>query len=73
MLAQLYAVKAQMEAVVAAITAVIVAVEHQQTPEPMLDFAECPHPQELRRDTTTATGKHTFLCLACNVEVEGVA
>lgn len=62
MLAQLYAIRAQVDAA-------ILAAEGE--PPAM----GCPHPAESRRDTTTtnSAGTRTFFCLACNTEVEGVA
>ena len=59
LLAQLYALRAQLDAV-------IVSLEGAEV--------ECAHPTEHRRDTTKmGSATHTFLCLACNREVEGVA
>lgn len=63
-LAQLYALRAQVEALIA-------LEEMGMTPPP--PQLECPHPEEKRRNTSVMGGPRTFLCLQCGQEVEGTA
>lgn len=59
-LAQLYALRAQLDAL-------IVAEEAHAEEVP----AECPHPPESRRDASTMGGGRKFKCLACGQTIEG--
>jgi hypothetical protein len=63
-LAQLYALRAQIDAMIALEEAEFQAVAKQ---------AGCPHPSEARRDITTMGTDRQFKCLACGETVKGVA
>lgn len=64
LLAQLYALRAQLDAV-------IVGVEDVASLE--AQSGHCTHPPERRRDATTMGGPQKFKCLDCGKTVEGVA
>lgn len=60
-LAQLYALRAQLDALIVTEEAAL------ETP------SECPHPPDQRKDATTMGGPRKFKCLACGQTVEGIA
>lgn len=60
-LAQLYAVRAQIDALILAEEAAVAP------PEPV----GCPHPIERRQNVTTMGGPPKFLCMVCQATVEG--
>lgn len=60
-LMQLYALRAQVDA--------LIASEESDLPE----ATGCPHPEEKRRDTSVMGQERSFLCLACGQVVKGVA
>lgn len=62
LVAQLYALKAQIDAVIFTIEADQPDNGESQT---------CTHPEDKRRDATTAGGPRQFLCLACGQTVLG--
>lgn len=62
-LVQLYAMRAQLDALILAEESAI------ETEQPL----ECPHPEHLRRDASTMGGPRKFKCLACKQTVEGIA
>jgi hypothetical protein len=62
---QLYALRAQVEALIMAAEAEIGASQPVST--------ACPHPDEKRRDATTAGGPRQYLCLVCGQTVMGAA
>lgn len=59
-LAQLYALRAQLDALIVTEE----AAAHDLG-------SECPHPPDQRRDTTTMGGRRTWKCLACGQSFEG--
>jgi hypothetical protein len=63
-LMQLYAMRAQLEAVIATEEA-----EHGT----ILEAAGCPHPEDKRVNTTTFGTEPTFKCMACGEFVKGQA
>lgn len=60
-LLQLYAMRAQLEALIAGVEA------EEQPPEPDPSTLGCPHPEEQQRDASTG-GRRRIFCLACQTE-----
>jgi hypothetical protein len=64
-LAHLYGLRASLDAVIG-------TLEHVAVGGPP-DPGTCEHPDNARRDVTTAGGPRRFLCLLCQQEVLGIA
>jgi hypothetical protein len=67
----LYAIRAQVEAQHALITAALSVLVGEPAAEPPVEQdASCRHPPEQRINTSTQGGKQSFFCRACGQEID---